>query len=107
MRQTGRTTRIVDFVVQQLLETGQCICTDHTAFEVNGVTQKHFQFLIDSVALRIRLMLAKYEDYNLRAEFDRTERGGIPCIWFQLIRESKESSRSAKRKLNLIREILD
>ena len=32
-RQTGRTTRIIDFVIEQLHSVGECIVTDHTVFE--------------------------------------------------------------------------
>jgi len=40
MRQTGRSTRIVDFAVQQLLENCQVIVTDHAAFEFQGTYKK-------------------------------------------------------------------
>jgi hypothetical protein len=33
MRQSGRTTRIIDFTIQQLFSVGECIVTDHAAFE--------------------------------------------------------------------------
>ena len=33
MRQTGRTTRIVQHVVEQLYNVGTCIATDHTVYE--------------------------------------------------------------------------
>lgn len=32
-RQTGRTTRIAQFAVDQLLSVGECIVTDHIVFE--------------------------------------------------------------------------
>ena len=32
-RQTGRTTRIIDFIMEQLYSVGECIVTDHTVFE--------------------------------------------------------------------------
>ncbi len=33
MRQTGRTTRIVQYVVEQLYNVGTCIATDHVVYE--------------------------------------------------------------------------
>jgi len=32
-RQTGRTTRIINHVVNELFSVGRCISTDHTTFE--------------------------------------------------------------------------
>jgi hypothetical protein len=32
MRQTGRTTRIVQYVVEQLYNVGVCVATDHTVY---------------------------------------------------------------------------
>ena len=36
-RQTGRTTRIVNFAVDQLFSVGEVIITDHTVFEYENV----------------------------------------------------------------------
>ena len=47
MRQTGRTSRIVDFAIDQLYSVGEVILTDHTAFEYPGITQSKIQFFID------------------------------------------------------------
>ena len=33
MRQTGRTTRIVQYVVDQLYNVGTCVATDHVDYE--------------------------------------------------------------------------
>ena len=33
MRQTGRTTRIVQYVAEQLYNVGTCIATDHIVYE--------------------------------------------------------------------------
>lgn len=32
-RQSGKTTRIINNVIEQLYSVGQCIATDHTCFE--------------------------------------------------------------------------
>lgn len=56
MRQTGRTTRIVDFIIDQLHSNGRCISTDHTAFEYqNGMVQATLHHLIELVERRINL----------------------------------------------------
>ena len=45
MRQTGRTTRIVQYVVEQLYSVGTCVATDHVVYEYTPTTQmlKHFE----------------------------------------------------------------
>tara|TARA_B110000902_G_C13717538_1_gene363764 strand:- start:108 stop:374 length:267 start_codon:yes stop_codon:yes gene_type:complete len=54
MRQTGRTTRIVNFTVDQLFSIGEVIVTDHISFEFehkqNGVPLHYF---IDNVKERV------------------------------------------------------
>ena len=50
MRQTGRTTRIINFAVGQLLSVGEVIVTDHTSFEYPGeVGKKQLEFFIERV----------------------------------------------------------
>ena len=46
MRQTGRTTRIVNFAIDQLLSCGNVVITDHATFE--GHERAH-HILIDKV----------------------------------------------------------
>jgi hypothetical protein len=48
MRQTGRTTRIANYAIDQLLSCGNVIVTDHFVFESDspGKSQEH---LIDKV----------------------------------------------------------
>ena len=46
MRQTGRTTRIVNFAIDQLLSCGNVVITDHATFEGH---EKAHHILIDKV----------------------------------------------------------
>lgn len=46
MRATGRTTRIVNFAIEQLLSCGNVVITDHAIFEGH---EKANHFLIDKV----------------------------------------------------------
>jgi len=55
MRQTGRTTRIADFVIDQLHSVGRCICTDHFAFEYENMGQDDLKHLIELVERGIYL----------------------------------------------------
>ena len=53
MRQTGRTSRIVNFVVEQLFNVGRCIATDHTVFEYDNVRLVTIRYFIERVERRI------------------------------------------------------
>lgn len=59
MRQTGRTSRIADFAINQLFETGQCIVTDHIAFEYDSLSMRNLENLITKV-----LDGVKYKSYG-------------------------------------------
>lgn len=48
-RQTGRTTRIVNHVVNELFSVGGCIATDHTVFEYEKVPLTGLQCFIERV----------------------------------------------------------
>jgi hypothetical protein len=53
MRQTGRTSRIINFVVEQLYNVGRCIATDHIVFEYEKVSQRAIHYFIERVQRRI------------------------------------------------------
>lgn len=48
MRQTGRTSRIINFTIDQLFSVGEVIVTDHVAFEYPS-TLKMLHYFIDRV----------------------------------------------------------
>ena len=51
MRQTGRTSRIVDFAIDQLFSCGNVIVADHHLFEIDS-SRKANELLIDLVYRR-------------------------------------------------------
>jgi hypothetical protein len=51
MRQTGRTSRIVDYAIDQIFSCGNVIVTDHYMFE-EGSSRKSNEHLIDLVYRR-------------------------------------------------------
>ena len=54
-RQSGRTTRIVDFTIEQLCSVGECIITDHTVFEYpKMITNSHLKNFIERVNNRLK-----------------------------------------------------
>lgn len=54
-RQTGRTTRIVDHIVEQLFSVGECISTDHICFEYENISSQHLLHLIEKVKRRVEI----------------------------------------------------
>jgi len=85
MRQTGRTARIVDFVVDQLFSIGQCIVTDHIAFEFEYIKGSHLQQnLISRVQERIAFNLRHFENpKQLNSEI--LDIKGFKVVHFSLI----------------------
>lgn len=50
MRQTGRTTRIISHVIEQLFNHGECIVADHVAYEFKDrMTLKVLNYFIERV----------------------------------------------------------
>lgn len=50
MRRSGRTTRIKNFIVEELFSVGGCVATDHTVFEHPELnTRTSLQHLIKQV----------------------------------------------------------
>ncbi len=84
MRQSGRTTRIANFVVEQLYASGQCIATDHVMYEYSGRinSTRALRNLIDKVREQIRIGSGGRLECSHRIV--RIERGGIPMVHFEL-----------------------
>lgn len=69
MRRSGRTTRIANFVVEQLLSQSRCITTDHTQFETSQYGIDSLKNLISIVENKIFELFGK--NRILRACFVR------------------------------------
>jgi hypothetical protein len=79
MRQTGRTTRIVQHVVEQLCHVGTCIATDHVVYEYTP-TRKMLRFFKERVEREVQFRFygskkVKTSDVNI---------DGIPYVKFEL-----------------------
>ena len=62
IRQSGRTTRIIDFTIEQLCSVGECIITDHTVFEYpNKVTNYYLKEFIKRVNDRLQYQTGGYK----------------------------------------------
>ena len=81
LRQTGKTTRIANFVIDQLHSVGEVIVTDHSSFEFpeSNVTSS-LQLLID----KVEKLDAANSPGNREIEHEFVEVGGIKLIRFKL-----------------------
>jgi len=52
-RQTGKTARIINHVVDQLFSVGKCISTDHTTFEFEKLSKDQIDYFIEKVERRM------------------------------------------------------
>jgi hypothetical protein len=80
MRQTGRTTRIVQYVVEQLYFVGTCIATDHVAYE-QGITRQisnHFEEMV-----RREIELRSHGSKKIKTTHLKVEE--IPYIKFEVV----------------------
>jgi hypothetical protein len=90
MRQTGRTSRIIDFAVDQLFSCGEVIFTDHTAFEY---PKKNIRSTLDSMCMRIRDRISTRSEIDVEYEIMRTntmKREPITFIHMRLVREKND-----------------
>ena len=81
LRRTGKTTRIANFVIDQLHSVGEVIVTDHSSFEFpeSNVTSS-LQLLID----KVEKLDAANSPGNREIEHEFVEVGGIKLIRFKL-----------------------
>ena len=80
MRQTGRTTRIVQYVIEQLYSVGTCVATDHVAYEFGATRQilNHFEEMV-----RREMELRSYGSKKIKTTHLKVEE--IPYIKFEVV----------------------
>ena len=87
IRQSGRTTRIIDFTIEQLCSVGECIVTDHTVFEYpNKVTNRHLKEFIKRVNHRLQHQTNGYN--SCKGEIKNVD--DIKVIHFKLNQKEDE-----------------
>lgn len=81
MRQTGRTTRIVQYVVEQLYNVGTCVATDHVVYEYEPKLSmlEHFEDMV-----KREVYLRSGGSKKIKTSSVRVD--DIPYIKFELIR---------------------
>jgi hypothetical protein len=88
MRQTGRTSRIADFTIDQLFSVGECIVTDHYVFEYPSAGESHLQHFISKVYDRFKVLNYtehKYLDYSI------VKLSKIPMVHFKIKHKENEN----------------
>ena len=55
MRRTGRTRRIVNYTVEELMSVGEVIVTDHIVYEYPDTSRKMLQPFVDNVNKEVKL----------------------------------------------------
>lgn len=73
MRRSGRTTRIVDFAVQQLFENGTVAVHDHADYEHSDRT---VEYLVKEVRKRVAMSYEGRNNPKLGVRWRRTHRIG-------------------------------
>tara|TARA_B100001094_G_C18090875_1_gene750348 strand:- start:646 stop:921 length:276 start_codon:yes stop_codon:yes gene_type:complete len=87
IRQSGRTTRIIDFTIEQLCSVGECIVTDHTVFEYpNKVTNEDLKYFIERVDHRLQHQTNGYN--SCKGEIKKVD--DIKVIHFKLNQKEDE-----------------
>jgi hypothetical protein len=91
MRQTGRTSRIVNFAIDQLYSVGEVIVTDHIAFEFSTVSQAQLIYFVDKVKDTFE---KSFHSKDWRVIHDFHKIGETPVIRFKLERKPERSGKT-------------
>ncbi len=80
MRQTGRTTMIVQYVIEQLDTVGTCVVTDHVDYEFGATRQilNHFEGMV-----RREMELRTHNSKKIKTTHLKVEE--IPYIKFEVV----------------------
>lgn len=89
MRRTGRTSRIVNYVVTQLFEVGQCISTDHIVFEFEKTPDKRLYYFINKVEKHIDFLTNGRN--SVKSKITKIDIDGeyFKVIYFKLINKNE------------------
>jgi hypothetical protein len=87
MRQSGRTSRIIDFTIDQLFSVGECIVTDHYVFEYPDAGVRHLTYFIDKVYARYAIL---NRDENFKLDQTIVRVGKVPMIHFKIVSNKED-----------------
>jgi G:T-mismatch repair DNA endonuclease (very short patch repair protein) len=81
-RQTGRTSRIINHVVNELFSVGRCISTDHTTFEFEKLPNSQTDYFIEKVKRRMDFE----SNGNAKVDAKVIDVGGKKMVEFTLLK---------------------
>jgi hypothetical protein len=82
LRQTGKTTRIANFVIDQLYSVGEVIVTDHTSFEFPDSSNTSS---IESLIEKVYRLIEANSPGNVKVEHIIIKSNYIKLIWFKTL----------------------
>ena len=80
-RQNGKSSRIVDFIIDQLFSFGRFISTDHIAYEFDNVKQEQLSYFVEKVKSRVET----HSNGSKKIEYKFIKINGINMIDFKLL----------------------
>jgi hypothetical protein len=80
-RQNGKSSRIADFITDQLFSFGRCISTDHIAYEFNNVNKEKLSYFVEKVKSRVEI----HSHGSKKIEYTFIKINGINMIDFKLL----------------------
>ena len=80
-RQTGRSSRIIAHIVDELFSVGECISTDHTVFEFGDIKQASLENFIQRVIAQVELMSSG----TSKVEYQIGEVFGYKVVHFTMV----------------------
>ena len=81
MRQTGRTTRIVQQVVEQLYSVGSCVATDHVVYEYENIKSSMLVHFKEKVEREV-----EYRSHgSKKVKSSHVNVDGVPHMKFELV----------------------
>jgi cob(I)alamin adenosyltransferase len=79
-RQTGRTSRIINHIVEQLFSVGECLATDHTSYEYENIPEYSIDYFIEKVENKVKI-----ESFgSKKVEFSKLDIDGKIFVKFKL-----------------------
>jgi hypothetical protein len=82
LRQTGKTTRIANFVIDQLFSVGAVVVTDHTSFEFPTDDNASS---IENLIEKVYKLIEATSFGNVKIEHMITKSNNVKLIWFKTI----------------------
>ncbi len=91
MRQTGRTSRIINNTIDNLFQFGEWVSTDHVVFEYDNIKNMELMYFIDKVKRKVEFDSLKTKTIMYEIHDMNTTNKKIKMIYFKLIKNGYET----------------